>query len=210
MSVMLVIFLLVILQVTWFGVQKMYFNFVGSYAARVWSIKPKDSVSPEGALLRVQATAGVAQLVGMATGGMLQAAPPSLWSITRSPVVFMYADAYKDDGVEGLRFRGLGRPFDIFEPYLGTAATLAQLNQITGGQIPVLNQLAATPANRREDILFIRNSSLPDDISVLRFETFIPMDHEEHSSYGGQEVASQGDNDCSGKCSETQDNSRVD
>lgn len=123
-SLMLFLFMWLAWQMAWVGVQKWYFNYTAAYAARAWSVYPRDQDSPQEVLVKAQ--------------GLALFYHPK---IMKMPLVkIMKADSFSYGGYDasnrygdynlppGIRYRGLGYYLGWFRP-----ATLQSAGFQAGG-----------------------------------------------------------------------------
>lgn len=111
LSLMIVIFLLIAIQMTWVACQKWYFNFTAAYAARAWSVQPNASYSPQAALLTVQAAA-------LSRNPFLDGMPivRRINAIRMESGMLDIANRFDGEQLEGIRYVGEGPLLGYFQP----------------------------------------------------------------------------------------------
>ena len=111
LSLMIVIFLLISIQMTWVACQKWYFNFTAAYTARAWSVQPNKSYSPQMALLAVQAAS-------IARNERLQTAPivREINAFRLDSGIIDIPNRFDGEQLPGIWFYGQGRMLGYFQP----------------------------------------------------------------------------------------------
>lgn len=172
-SVMLAFVMVIGWQMAWAACQKWYFNATAAYAARAWSVQPRDLYQPSEILYKVQSLAYIRSpnLFKM----------PMVKLMVASDANASSGEADEDDRFgtgslpDGIRYEGLGFYMNVFQPSNIQAAGFA------------------TTATR------IDGSLRRPETGAIYFETYIPIDHED---VFGTEDPGRYDNDCSFPCTD--------